>query len=147
MSAVGALTLSREQSVVFEGPLWVRLRHSKTNQHGAECHFIPLIPIRGSPLCLVSAEVQALGLQANLPPDSAPFFSFSGGGESSPLTRGSFVRRFKELVSSIGLDPNVYSGHSFALVLLHLGLASLPSMSLLKHLGIGRHTRTLGTIV
>ena len=84
---------------------------------------------------------------ANLPPNSAPFCSFSGGGESGPLTHGSFVRNFKELVSSIGLDPNEYSGHSFALVLLHLGLASLPSISLLKHLGIGRHTRTLGTIV
>lgn len=119
---------------VLEGPLWVRLRHSKTNQQGAKCHLIPLIPIRGSPLCPVSAVVRALGLQANLPANSAPFCQFSGGGESTPLTHGSFVRRFKVLVSSIGLDPNDYSGHSF-----RIGAATLSFSLTSKHELIKAH--------
>jgi len=41
------------------------------------------------------------------------FCSFNESGEPSPLTHGTFVRKLKELISRIGLDPTKFSGHSF----------------------------------
>ena len=110
----------------------MRLRHSKTNQYGARCHHIPLMPIAGSPLCPVRAVVRALGLQANLPPNSPPFCSVSAEGAFSPLTHGAFVRRFKGLVTSIGLNPDDYSGHSFRIGAATLSFALTPRHELIK---------------
>ena len=43
-------------------------------------------------------------------PTPGPFFQQQDG---KPLTKGSFVRQVKEVVTEAGLDAQLYSGHSF----------------------------------
>ena len=46
----------------FEGPLWLRIRHSKTDQSRARVQHVPLIPIPGSAFCPVATVVRAFAL-------------------------------------------------------------------------------------
>ena len=105
---------------VMEGPLWVQIRSSKTNQSGTRVHCVPLIPIPGSPLCPVTAVVRAFSLHPDCEATQPAFSTCAGGagaggaraGRFSPMTHSVFVRRFKVLITDIGLNPAAYSGHS-----------------------------------
>ena len=120
---------------VFEGPLWVRVRRSKTNQSRAKVHYVPLMPIPGSVLCPVAAVVQAFALSPTFDADSAPFYSVKSPGDFQPLSHQIFVHRTKELISSIGLKPDNYSGHSFRIGAATLSFSLTPRHELIKDLG------------
>jgi len=120
---------------VFEAPLWVRVRRSKTNQSRAKVHFVPLMPIPGSALCPVAAVVQAFALSPTNNADSAPFYSVNSAGEFQPLSHQIFVRRTKELIFSIGRNPDDYSGHSFRIGAATLSFSLTPRHELIKDLG------------
>jgi len=50
--------LTRGDFSVKNGILWVKVRHSKTNQFQQRCHWVPLVAIPGSPLCPVTAVLR-----------------------------------------------------------------------------------------
>ena len=120
---------------VFEEPLWIRVRRSKTNQSRAKVHYIPLIPSPGSALCPVAAVVRAFALSPSNIADSAPFYSVNSAGEFQPLSHQIFVRRTKELIFSIGRNPDDYSGHSFRIGAATLSFTLTPRHELIKGLG------------
>ncbi|XP_006820540.1 uncharacterized protein LOC102804827 [Saccoglossus kowalevskii] len=92
--------------------LIIRITCFKTIQFGERVLHIPILAILGSALCPVSAYKQMVDM---LPaPSEAPLFlAPSSTGSLHPLTYQSFVRHPRSLLSSTGLDPNSYSGHSF----------------------------------
>lgn len=62
----------------------------------------------GSTTCAVSALQKLFQLFPESP--NAPLFDNEGG---SALTRSSFISTLKSRLATIGLDPSLYSGHSF----------------------------------
>ena len=86
------------------------------------------MPIPGSALSPVAAVVQAFALSPSNDADSAPFYSVDSAGEFQPLSHQIFVRRTKELIFSIGRNPDDYSGHSF-----RIGAATLSFSLTARH--------------
>jgi hypothetical protein len=123
---------------------WVRVRHSKTNQTHSRVNLVPLIAQPGSPLCPVASLVVAFACNPNAVPQSPAFCSFDAGGNASPLTHGTFVRRLKELISLIGLDPTKFSGHSFRRGAATLAFSLTGSHELIMSLGDWRSNSYLG---
>jgi hypothetical protein len=123
---------------------WVRVRHSKTNQHHSKVNFVPLIAQPGSPLCPVAAVVTAFSCNPNADPNTSAFCSFDSEGFASPLTHGTFVRRLKELISAIGLDPLRFSGHSFRRGAATLAFSLTGNHELIMSLGDWRSNCYLG---
>ena len=123
---------------------WVRVRHSKTNHNHAKVNFVPLIPVPGSPLCPVASIVLDFACILHATPSSAAFCSFDSQGNPSPLTHGIFVRRLKELISLIGLDPNAFSGHSFRRGAATLAFSLTGNHELIMSLGDWRSNAYLG---
>ena len=85
---------------------------SKTNQFGDRTHIVPLIPIKDSCLCPVSAYNNMV---AKVPASQdSPVFLFKSSKKSTkPVTYNQFQTFFKSLLPLIGLDPQNYSSHSF----------------------------------
>ena len=137
---------------VMEGPLWVQIRSSKTNQSGMRVHYVPLIPIPGSPLCPVTAVVRAFSVHPDCGAAQPAFSTWTGGagagraraGRFSPMTHSVFVRRFKVLIKDIGLNPADYSGHSFRRGAATLGFTLTDRHELIKYLGDWRSDAYLG---
>ena len=136
----------------MEGPLWVQIRSSKTNQSGTRVHYVPLIPIPGSPLCPVTAVVRAFSVHPDCEATQPAFSTWTGGagaggaraGRFSPMTHSVFVRRFKVLIKDIGLNPADYSGHSFRRGAATLGFTLTDRHELIKYLGDWRSDAYLG---
>ena len=122
-------------SRVLESALWVRIRRSKTNQVRARVHMVPLMPVRGSDLCPVTAVVHAFSFFPDTAPGAAPFTQRERNGAPSPLTHGSFVRKLKSLITYIGMSPDDYSGHSFRIGAATLSFQLTPKHELIKGLG------------
>lgn len=128
---------------IMSGPLWVRLRYSKTNQNGGRVHTLPLIPNPGSPLCPVTAVAQAFGLDPRCTTGMSAF-KVSKGDEFFPMTHAFFVGRFKSLIRAIGLDPDAYSGHSFRRGAATLAFTLTDRHELIKFLGDWKSDAYLG---
>ena len=72
---------------------------------------IPLIGIPGSILCPVTA---LQNLFVNNPASlESPAFSFTSKGKTACITYSIFTKRLKQLLSICGINPELYSGHSF----------------------------------
>ena len=88
--------------------LVVEIRWSKTIQFGERKLVVPLIPIPGSVLCPVMAyrimceKVRVI--------DTKPLFSLS---RNNYITYSKFQIKMRQLIEKIGLDPEVFSTHSF----------------------------------
>ena len=95
----------------FGGILFVHSKWSKTNQFGKRSHGVPLLPLPGSPLCPVAAYDNMCRLVPGR--DSDPAFCFLVNGVRTPVTYSVFQRRLKASVREIGLDPRLFSSHSF----------------------------------
>jgi hypothetical protein len=54
--------LTRGDFSMKNGVLWVRVRHSKTNQFRQRCHWVPLVALPGNPLCPVEAVLRVFRL-------------------------------------------------------------------------------------
>lgn len=81
---------------------------SKTNQFQKNCHVIP-IPKNQDPALDLFRHLSLLFNLVNAGED-APALSFT---ETSFVTHRSFTEKLKSLLSRAGLDPALFSGHSF----------------------------------
>ena len=92
---------SRTHPTIFR----LQLKVSKCDQFGRGIAIY--LGKTGDSLCPVSAGLAYMALHTST---SGPFFSFEDG---SALTKGRFVAKVRELLQEAGLDPALYSGHSF----------------------------------
>ena len=83
----------------------VRLKRSKTDQMGKGVDVF--IGATGSDTCPVAEIVQYVRLRG---PSPGPFLCAQNG---APLTKPALVRRVREALTVLGLDPTSYAGHSF----------------------------------
>jgi len=104
--------LTRSDFIWHMNQLWVRVRHSKTNQFHQRCHWVPLLPIPGHPMCPVVAVMKAFAMYPEGDP-KGPAFIWQEAGQTGPLRHNHFVTKFKWLVAQLGMDWSRYSGHSF----------------------------------
>ena len=81
---------------------------SKTNQYQKNCHVIP-IPRNSDPALDLFSHISTLFRRVKADDDS-PALSFS---RSSFITHQKFTEKLKSLLSKSGLDPGLFSGHSF----------------------------------
>ena len=81
---------------------------SKTNQFQRSCHVIP-IPRNSDPALDLFTHLSALFSRVKAGND-APALSYSA---NSFVTHQTFTERLKSLLAKSGLDPNLFSGHSF----------------------------------
>ena len=81
---------------------------SKTNQYQKNCHVIP-IPKNSDPALDLYSHLSTLFSRVEAD-DDAPALSFT---RSSFITHKKFTERLKSLLAKSGLDPNLFSGHSF----------------------------------
>ncbi|PJE78160.1 hypothetical protein CI610_02910 [invertebrate metagenome] len=100
-------------SVVFtpDGAV-LSVNWTKTIQFRQRTLAIPLPRINRSPLC----PAQALLLSFKISPTSSyvcPLFMYRQGEKLLPLTYAMFISRLKQCLATAGLDPSLYSGHSF----------------------------------
>jgi hypothetical protein len=95
--------------------VWVRLRHSKTNQFHARTHTVPVVAT-GGPLCPVTAIQRVMWVNQFAPMDTHAFATpqaGAGGTHFAPLLHSTFVQRTKDYLKMIGVNPKNYAGHSF----------------------------------
>ena len=99
----GDIILDREKERVL-----IFVNFSKTNQYQRECHVIP-IPKNDDPaldlyshLCDLFSRVKA--------DDDSPALSYNS---NLFITHRPFTERLKILLKKAGLDPSLFSGHSF----------------------------------
>ena len=103
--------LSREKAVLNENVVLVFQNFSKTNQFMATSRTTPL----------VSGNIQALDpvfhyrklITENVVSPMYPAFSYILGSRLKCVTHKSFTEKLKTLLVKIGLDPNLWTGHSF----------------------------------
>ena len=81
---------------------------SKTNQFQKRCHVIP-IPRNDDPALDLFTHLRDLFERVNAAED-APALSYT---PSSYITHKPFTEKLKCLLTKAGLDPSLYSGHSF----------------------------------
>ena len=81
---------------------------SKTNQFMKKCHVIP-IPANSDPALDLFRHIKHLYSLVDIPED-APAFSYT---KSKFINHRVYTMRLKQLLSKAGLDPTMYSGHSF----------------------------------
>jgi hypothetical protein len=86
----------------------IYVNFSKTNQYQKSFHVIP-IPANDDPALDLFRHIKRLFSSVKVP-ESSPAFMFT---KSSFITYKSFTSRLKGLLAKTGLDPSLYSGHSF----------------------------------
>jgi hypothetical protein len=87
----------------------LQVRHSKTIQFGQKV--LPFFYCEMASMCPVKA---LLGHLVSSPlPASEPLFTYFEKGRSVSLTHSVFVSRLRACLHCCGVDPMLYSGHSF----------------------------------
>ena len=81
---------------------------SKTNQYQRQCHVVP-IPKNEDPSLDLFSHLRALFKKVKADKD-APALSYS---PKLFITHQPFTEKLKSLLAKSGLDPSLYSGHSF----------------------------------
>ena len=81
---------------------------SKTNQFMKKCHVIP-IPANSDPALDLYRHIKRLYSLVDIPED-APAFSYT---KNKFINHRVYTMRLKQLLTKAGLDPTMYSGHSF----------------------------------
>lgn len=112
----------------------IHIRHTKTIQFQERGLQVPMPRIPDSVLC----PAQALLLALNLVPDapqSGPLFVYVMDGRSQVLTYNVFISKLRGVLSTIGMDPSQYAGHSFRRGGASLALASNVPTVLVKMQG------------
>ena len=103
--------LCRGDIAVYSSLLVVRFRWTKTIQFGNRILQIPLMAYPDSIFCPVQAYKRMCFLNPCSSDDAA--FSYIKNGKSVPITYIQFQKRLRELICKIGLNPNLFSSHSF----------------------------------
>ena len=103
--------LCRSDIEVHKSYLLVRFKWSKTIQYGDRQLFLPLIGINSSIFCPVTAYKQ----MCILTPASgdSPAFLFRSKKNLVAFSYYQFEKKLKDMIRIIGLDPSLYSSHSF----------------------------------
>ena len=117
--------LSLQDVSVVQSPcistIVIRIKCSKTDQFGNGVHIY--LRRTGASLCPVSALLDYLSVRGLT---DGPLFLFSDG---QPLSRVSLVSKVRSALSSLGMNVNQFSGHSFriggALTVLHAGVSDV----------------------
>jgi len=86
--------------------LRLRLKHSKTDPYSEGSDIF--VSRTYDELCPLSALLAWLTQRESR--HQNPLFYFQSG---APLTRSTFVTRFKEALTAAGIDPSRFTGHSF----------------------------------
>ena len=86
----------------------IYVNFSKTNQYQRSFHVIP-IPANTDPALDLFRHIKQLYSSVTVP-ESSPAFMFT---KSRFISYRSFTSSLKQLLSLSGLDPSLYSGHSF----------------------------------
>jgi len=89
----------------------IKVKHTKTLQDYSRHLLVPLPRITGSPLCPVAA-LETLFDHVKYEPGDA-LFSFNKDGKTVPLTHRWFMLALKSMLTKLGYDSAIYSGHSF----------------------------------
>lgn len=93
------------------GVLIVQFRWTKTIQFGERVLRIPLVTIPGSVLCPVKAYFHMVKLVPA--PLTSPAFVFPSKRKLHPVTYRDLMNSLRHLVTALGLDPSLFSSHSF----------------------------------
>ena len=119
--------LSREKVVLSNGVLFVFQNFSKTNQFMATTRTTPIAP--GSIQALDPVFHYEKLISENVVPVNSPAFSYLNNGVIKCVTHRSFSSTLKSALFKIGLNPDLWSGHSFrrggATLLYRLGIDPL----------------------
>ena len=104
------MVLKRSDIVVDEElqTVLVYVNFSKTNQYMQRSHVIP-VPRNSDPALDLYSHIKLLFTKVKASPDS-PALSFS---KRQFINHRSFTEKLKTLIKKAGLDPALYSGHSF----------------------------------
>ena len=97
--------ISRDDFLVTDNGLLIRVRWSKTIQFQQRELLVPLPKLPNHPLCPVIAVLNSFLL---FPPQAE--------GKPAPsfvITQGQFTNKLSSILSSLGYDSSRYSGHSF----------------------------------
>jgi hypothetical protein len=86
----------------------IYVNFSKVNQYQKSFHVIP-IPANDDPALDLYRHIKQLFSKV-IVPETSPAFMYS---KTSFITYRSFTTRLKQLLALSGLDPSLYSGHSF----------------------------------
>ena len=95
----------------FPNYLLVHFRWTKTIQFGNRTLIIPLLAMPSSNFCPVRAYHNMCNLNPGSP--TSPAFVVNVNGNTCALNYVQFQRKLKSLIHEIGLDPNLFSSHSF----------------------------------
>ena len=103
--------LSRQKAVITDGVILVYQNFSKTNQFMSANRTTPLIS--GNILALDPVFHYHKLVSENEVPNYCPAFSYVLNGRVKCVTYRSFTTFLKTLLTKIGLNPDLWSGHPF----------------------------------
>jgi hypothetical protein len=105
--------LCRGDVVFGRSDVTFTFRHSKTNQFHARVHRTKAVQIPGHLLDPIRALVNAFKVCPHANPAGPAFAVPTRDGGMAPLTHRLFVDTLRFSLSKIGVDPTMFSGHSF----------------------------------
>jgi hypothetical protein len=109
---VATKTLLREDvSDLCIDSFLLKVKHSKVIQFGQKVLCLPFVCCSEAALCPVRALLSHFG--ASPLGVGSSLFSYSLGGREVVLTQRIFVSKLRALLIKVGIDPSVYSAHSF----------------------------------
>ena len=95
--------------IVGAHSLLMVFKWSKTNQYGKRVHMIPLVELKGLPLCPVSAfKIMCSKLPVTR---NKPAFCMLKGTAVVPVTYDELHKFLRIKMGKLGLNPNSYSSH------------------------------------
>lgn len=103
--------LTRADIIVRDNFLILQIKKSKTVQFNEHVHLLPVVCIPNSVLCPVSAYHHMLDLVPAT--SSSPAFVYPTKKGLMPVTHSFFVTSLRKFLGLAGLQPDLYSGHSF----------------------------------
>ena len=103
--------LSRGKVLVGKHSILVTWSWAKNIQFGQRLHKVPLLEIKGSPLCPVKAYVNMCNLVRADSHHAA--FSVVKDQKVVPITYNQYQKKLKQLITRGGRNPDKYSTHSF----------------------------------
>lgn len=103
--------LRKDLRMIAHDHLELHVRKTKTIQFGQRLLVIPYFPVEGSVLCpilAVQTMLKRAPYHANL-----PLFLYRENKTITWLSHSTFTTQLKNILQSVGFDPDVYSCHSF----------------------------------
>ena len=119
---------------LFNGDIVISIKRSKSNQFGDRLHLIPIAAMPESPLDPVAAYTNHVSLSPTTM--EQPAFTYCSPEGPKTLTHYNFTANLRKLLSRIGLQPELYSGHSFRRGACSLAFSQGISTQLIKEHGM-----------